>query len=93
MKLVSYLGPSTEFRVKVGEQSILVQQSNKVAAENVQIGQSVTLGIPPEWCLLFASDGRASGRNDERGLRNGLNRRKRGVPTRTREIYHVAYIS
>ena len=61
VELVSYLGPSIEFRVKVGDRSILVQQSNRDAAERVQIGQSVTLSIPPEWCFLFASDGRTNG--------------------------------
>jgi putative spermidine/putrescine transport system ATP-binding protein len=61
VELVSYLGPSTEFRVKVGNRSILVQQSNRDTAERVQFGQSVTLGIPPEWCFLFASDGRGDG--------------------------------
>src|SRR5262249_7319328 len=62
VELVSFLGPSTEFRVKVaGDRSVLVQQSNRDTAEAVQIGQAVTLSIPPEWCFLFASDQNASG--------------------------------
>jgi putative spermidine/putrescine transport system ATP-binding protein len=62
VELVSYLGPSTEFRVKVaGDRSVLVQQSNRDAAEAVQVGQQVTLSVPPEWCFLFASDQHAPG--------------------------------
>jgi putative spermidine/putrescine transport system ATP-binding protein len=57
VELVSYLGPSTEYRVKIsGGRHILVQQSNRDATEGLQIGQPVTLTIPPEWCFLFRTD-------------------------------------
>jgi putative spermidine/putrescine transport system ATP-binding protein len=57
VELVSYLGPSTEYRVRIsGDRHVLVQQSNRDAAERLEIGQPVTLTIPPEWCFLFKTD-------------------------------------
>ena len=57
VELVSYLGPFTECRVRIaGDRHVLVQQSNRDAAEALEVGQTVTLTIPPEWCFLFKSD-------------------------------------
>lgn len=61
VELVSYLGPSTEFRVKLAkDRHVLVQQSNHDAARCIQIGQQVKLSIPSESCMLFDADERAS---------------------------------
>ncbi len=57
VELVSYLGPSTEYRVKIfGDHHVLVQQPNRDAAEGVEIGQPVLLTVPPDCCFLFKSD-------------------------------------
>jgi putative spermidine/putrescine transport system ATP-binding protein len=56
VELVSYLGPSTEYRVKILEgRHVLVQQSNRDAAERFETGQPVLLTIPPDGCFLFNS--------------------------------------
>ena len=56
VELVSYLGPSTEYRVRIaGDRHVLVQQSNRDAAEAVEVAQAVTLTISAEWCFLFKS--------------------------------------
>jgi putative spermidine/putrescine transport system ATP-binding protein len=56
VELVSYLGPSTEYRVKILEGChVLVQQSNRDAAERFETGQPVFLTIPPDSCFLFNS--------------------------------------
>lgn len=61
VELVSYLGPSTEFRVKLAkDRHVLVQQSNHDAARCIQVGQQVKLSIPSESCMLFDADERAS---------------------------------
>ena len=60
VELVSYLGPSTEFRIRLAkDRHMLVQQSNRDAARCVQVGQQVKLSIPSESCLLFEADERA----------------------------------
>ncbi|MFT4116825.1 ABC transporter ATP-binding protein [Bradyrhizobium sp.] len=60
VELVSYLGPTTEYRVRVaGEKHILVQRPNGDTTEPVNIGQNVTLRIPMECCFLFEADKRA----------------------------------
>jgi putative spermidine/putrescine transport system ATP-binding protein len=60
VELISYLGPSTEFKVRsAAGQHFLVQQANREAAESIQIGMPVRLGIPPECCLLFETDERS----------------------------------
>ncbi|WP_454629983.1 ABC transporter ATP-binding protein [Bradyrhizobium cenepequi] len=57
VELVSYLGPFTEYQVKVsGEQRLLVQQANRDVLEAMHPGQAVRLTIPPEWCFLFNAD-------------------------------------
>jgi putative spermidine/putrescine transport system ATP-binding protein len=57
VELVSYLGPSTEYRVRISEdRHVLVQQSNRDTAEGLGVGQPVTLTILPEWCFLFKVD-------------------------------------
>lgn len=57
IELISYLGPSTEFRVRVaGDRHILVQRGNQDAAESIEVGMPVKLAIPPECCLLFEAD-------------------------------------
>jgi putative spermidine/putrescine transport system ATP-binding protein len=57
VELVSYLGPSTEYRVTIaGARHLLVQQANRDAAEKVEIGQPVLLTIPSERCFLFDTD-------------------------------------
>jgi putative spermidine/putrescine transport system ATP-binding protein len=57
VELVSYLGPSTEFRVRIfGDRYVLVQQPNRDASSALATGQAVELIFPPEWCFLFKSD-------------------------------------
>jgi putative spermidine/putrescine transport system ATP-binding protein len=57
VELISYLGPFTEYQVKVsGEQRLLVQQANRDVLEAIHPGQAVSLTIPPEWCFLFNAD-------------------------------------
>jgi putative spermidine/putrescine transport system ATP-binding protein len=54
VELVSYLGPSTEYRVKIpGDRHVLVQQPNLNAAEVIEIGKPVLLNMPPDCCFLF----------------------------------------
>jgi putative spermidine/putrescine transport system ATP-binding protein len=69
VELVSYLGPSTEYCVRIsGEHRVLVQQSNRVAAEGLEIGQPAVLTIPPEWCFMFKADANA---DDLNAVRSG----------------------
>jgi putative spermidine/putrescine transport system ATP-binding protein len=57
VELVSYLGPSTEYRIRIlGDRYVLVQGPNRDATEGLKIGQPVTLTISPDCCFLFASD-------------------------------------
>ena len=57
IELVSYLGPSTEFRVRIaGDHRVLVQQHNRDLATSLVVGQTVMLSFPPEWCYLFKDD-------------------------------------
>ncbi|MGY3631455.1 ABC transporter ATP-binding protein [Bradyrhizobium sp. Lot33] len=57
VELISYLGPFTEYQIKVrGEQRLLVQQANRDMPEAVQPGQAVRLTIAPKWCFLFNAD-------------------------------------
>ncbi len=57
IELVSYLGPSTEYRVRIfGDRYVLVQGPNRDAAEGLKIGQPVLLTVSPDCCFLFASD-------------------------------------
>jgi putative spermidine/putrescine transport system ATP-binding protein len=57
VELISYLGPFTEYQVKVsGEQRLLVQQANRDVLEAIHPGQAVRLMVPPEWCFLFNVD-------------------------------------
>jgi len=57
IELVSYLGPSTEFRVRIfGDRHVLVQQPNRDVSSALATGQAVELMFPPEWCFLFKSD-------------------------------------
>jgi putative spermidine/putrescine transport system ATP-binding protein len=56
IELISYLGPSTEYRVRIGgDRHILVQQPNGDAAEKIKLGQPVRLIIPADQCFLFNS--------------------------------------
>lgn len=65
VELISYLGPSTEFRVRIAsDRCILVQQGNREAIQEVEIGKPVRLGISSESCFLFeAADGDQSSRH------------------------------
>ncbi len=57
IELVSYLGPSTEFRVRIcGDRHVLVQRPNHDVTSALGMGQAVDLIFPPEWCFLFRSD-------------------------------------
>jgi len=57
VELVSYLGPSTEYRVRIAaDRHVLVQQPNREAKALFDIGQKVSVIIPPDSCLLFAAD-------------------------------------
>jgi putative spermidine/putrescine transport system ATP-binding protein len=57
VEVVSYLGPSTEYRVRIfGDRYVLVQGPNRDAAEGLKIGQPVVLTVSPDCCFLFASD-------------------------------------
>lgn len=59
VELVSYLGPSTEYQVRIAEgRTILVQQPNRNEADTFGIGQEVSMIISPGSCLLFQSDTR-----------------------------------
>jgi putative spermidine/putrescine transport system ATP-binding protein len=52
--LVSYLGPSTEYRVTIAEgRHVLIQEANRDNAEKLAVGQPVSLVIPPECCFLY----------------------------------------
>jgi putative spermidine/putrescine transport system ATP-binding protein len=56
IELISYLGPSTEYRVRIGDdRHVLVQQANGDAAGKIQLGQPVRLIIPADQCFLFNS--------------------------------------
>jgi putative spermidine/putrescine transport system ATP-binding protein len=57
VELVSYLGPSTEYRVRIAaDRHVLIQQPNREAKASFDVGQKVSLVIPPDSCLLFAAD-------------------------------------
>lgn len=57
VELVSYLGPSTEYRVRISkDRHVLVQQSNRDTPDGIGVGQPVTLTIVPECCFLFKVD-------------------------------------
>ncbi|KQW20971.1 hypothetical protein ASC80_12475 [Afipia sp. Root123D2] len=59
VELVSYLGPSTEYQVRIAEnRTILVQQSNRNEADTFGVGREVSMVISPDSCLLFQSDSR-----------------------------------
>ena len=54
VELVSYLGPSTEYRVAIsGNRHLLVQQASRDSAQKFEIGQPVLLTMPPERFFLF----------------------------------------
>ena len=47
IELVSYLGPSTEFRVRIfGDRHVLVQQPNRDVSSTLATGQAVELMFP-----------------------------------------------
>ena len=56
VELVSYLGPSTEYQVRINsERTMLVQQANRNNTSNFGVGQEVSLSVPRDSCLLFES--------------------------------------
>lgn len=57
VELVSYLGPWTEYSVRLSnDRSILVRRGNSDALPSMTVGAPVRIGIPPDACLLFESD-------------------------------------
>ncbi len=53
---VSYLGPTTEYAIRVDDGPVvLVRQQNESAAAraNLLVGRPIALGLPPENCMLF----------------------------------------
>lgn len=56
IELISYLGPSTEYQVRISDSKfVLVQQPNRNEMDTLNIGQEVLLAIPSDCCLLFQS--------------------------------------
>jgi len=54
VELVSYLGPSVEYRVRIGEnRHALVQRPNQGIGAGFEVGQNIALLIPPQSCFLF----------------------------------------
>ncbi|MCO5118836.1 MAG: ABC transporter ATP-binding protein [Burkholderiaceae bacterium] len=59
VELVSYLGPWTEYSVRLSsDRSILVRQGNSEAMRSIDVGDPVRIGIPANACFLFESDAR-----------------------------------
>ncbi|MFT3802415.1 MAG: ABC transporter ATP-binding protein [Burkholderiaceae bacterium] len=57
IELVSYLGPWTEYSVRLpNDRSLLVRQGNSDALRGVSAGAPVRIGIPRDACLLFEAD-------------------------------------
>jgi putative spermidine/putrescine transport system ATP-binding protein len=57
IELISYLGPSTEYQVRIADnKTILIQQPNRNEADSLRAGQDVLMAIPSDCCLLFQSE-------------------------------------
>ena len=57
VELVSYLGPSTEFRVRIAsDRYVLVQQGNREATQEIEAGKPGRLSVPSENCFLFEAE-------------------------------------
>jgi hypothetical protein len=54
---VSYLGPTTEYSVRIdGGPIVLVHQQNESASgsSNLTVGRPIALGLAPENCMVFS---------------------------------------